>query len=598
MKLLDHENISKLLEVIDTSRHLYLVLELCEGGELFDYIVAHHRIKEPEARKLFRQIVSGVAYCHHHMVIHRDLKPENLLLDAQRNIKIIDFGFANVMLPDGLLKTFCGSPAYAAPEMVAGKEYYGPEVDIWSMGVILYALLCGYLPFDHRNIGKLYQLILAGEYECPDFLSEEAQDLISIMLVPSVEERCSITDIINHPWMNLGYDTLCFDEESYTSNRMKIDPKIVEKLESMGFDTTGIEEQLAARQHNQITATYQLLRQQGDKEIPVTVSEQLEDPFENDDSSDDESEEFYSTDDESEYETDSEDDEEDGVRRQDSKRAVNMGSLNIKINKGGPLSGRRKKPNMGMGTISETIAEETIMEEEEPEEEPSPFVIPPFKGAGGDGVSSKSSKPVPDTRDIYAKLATFKFGVDDAVEEIISEEDEQKRLAAAASRRRSKSVSVQAAQEITFRAQEEEESSSSSSSSSAEQTEEDTVVRGRNRTHSVDSHAAAKIAAMFVAKMNINLREVKGAFNVETTSSKQPQAICQEIDRVLREAGVESSGEGFMFTCFDKKSKVRFELEVVKIRNLPLNGIRLKRLAGDTWAYKKLCQYLTSQMKL
>eukprot|EP00003_Mantamonas_plastica_P033176 TRINITY_DN936_c0_g2_i6.p1 TRINITY_DN936_c0_g2~~TRINITY_DN936_c0_g2_i6.p1 ORF type:complete len:399 (+),score=143.09 TRINITY_DN936_c0_g2_i6:893-2089(+) len=398
--------------------------------------------------------------------------------------------------------------------------------------------------------------------------------------------------------MNLGYDTLCFDEESYTSNRMKIDPKIVEKLESMGFDTTGIEEQLAARQHNQITATYQLLRQQGDKEIPVTVSEQLEDPFENDDSSDDESEEFYSTDDESEYETDSEDDEEDGVRRQDSKRAVNMGSLNIKINKGGPLSGRRKKPNMGMGTISETIAEETIMEEEEPEEEPSPFVIPPFKGAGGDGVSSKSSKPVPDTRDIYAKLATFKFGVDDAVEEIISEEDEQKRLAAAASRRRSKSVSVQAAQEITFRAQEEEESSSSSSSSSAEQTEEDTVVRGRNRTHSVDSHAAAKIAAMFVAKMNINLREVKGAFNVETTSSKQPQAICQEIDRVLREAGVESSGEGFMFTCFDKKSKVRFELEVVKIRNLPLNGIRLKRLAGDTWAYKKLCQYLTSQMKL
>jgi MAP/microtubule affinity-regulating kinase len=172
MKLLNHKNIIKLYEVIDTPEELYIIMEYAQGGEVFDYLLAHGRIKEKDARKFFRQIVSAVDYCHQMRIVHRDLKAENLLLDADlQQVKIADFGFSNQFVPGNHLNTWCGSPPYAAPELFQGKEYVGPEVDIWSLGVVLYVLVCGCLPFDGSTLQKLRARVLAGKFKVPFYMS-------------------------------------------------------------------------------------------------------------------------------------------------------------------------------------------------------------------------------------------------------------------------------------------------------------------------------------------------------------------------------------------------------------------------------------------
>lgn len=145
--------------------------EYVSGGELFDYIVAHQRVKEKEARRLFRQLLSAVQYCHVHWTCHRDLKPENVLLDENLDVKLVDFGFATIARPGHAMSTYCGSPAYAAPEMVTAQRYSGPEADIWSMGVILFTLLAGYLPFDDDNPNRLYRRITRASYTFPSHMS-------------------------------------------------------------------------------------------------------------------------------------------------------------------------------------------------------------------------------------------------------------------------------------------------------------------------------------------------------------------------------------------------------------------------------------------
>merc|ERR1719226_102728 len=157
-------------------------MEHVPGGELFDHIVHKLRLREDEARRFFQQILAGVEYCHQYMVTHRDLKPENLLLDSNLHVKIADFGLSNVMRDGEFLKTSCGSPNYASPEVVSGKAYVGPEVDVWSCGVILYALLCGSLPFDDENIPNLFRKIKSGSFKIPTYLPKGPTLLIQRML--------------------------------------------------------------------------------------------------------------------------------------------------------------------------------------------------------------------------------------------------------------------------------------------------------------------------------------------------------------------------------------------------------------------------------
>ncbi|KAH0944767.1 hypothetical protein HN011_009651 [Eciton burchellii] len=203
LKTLLHQHICKLYQVIETESHYFMVMEYCSGGELFDHIVEKNRLSEAASRKFFRQIVSAVAYMHSLGFAHRDLKPENVLLDKNEKLKLIDFGLC-AKPKTGMqshLYTSCGSPTYAAPELIMGKKYLGSEVDIWSMGVLLYALLCGFLPFDDSNLENLYLKILNGKYEEPHWLSNNSKTLIRSMLQIDPAKRITIHELCHHPWI-------------------------------------------------------------------------------------------------------------------------------------------------------------------------------------------------------------------------------------------------------------------------------------------------------------------------------------------------------------------------------------------------------------
>ncbi|KAK5685503.1 Protein kinase [Elasticomyces elasticus] len=199
LQLLRHPHIIKLFTVITTPSDICMVLEYA-GGELFDYIVQNGKMAEDKARKFFQQIVCAVEYCHRHKIVHRDLKPENLLLDENLNVKIADFGLSNIMTDGNFLKTSCGSPNYAAPEVISGKLYAGPEVDVWSCGVILYVLLVGRLPFDDEYIPALFKKIAQGTYVEPKYLSRGAMALIKAMLQVDPVKRIDIENIRKDPW--------------------------------------------------------------------------------------------------------------------------------------------------------------------------------------------------------------------------------------------------------------------------------------------------------------------------------------------------------------------------------------------------------------
>ncbi|XP_076392946.1 serine/threonine-protein kinase SIK3 isoform X5 [Megachile rotundata] len=201
MKRLRHPHIIRLYQVMETEKMIYLVTEYAPGGEIFDHLVRNGRMPEPEARRIFRQIVLAVRYLHQQRVVHRDLKAENLLLDADNNIKLADFGFSNEYTPGVPLSTWCGSPPYAAPEIFEGKHYDGPRADVWSLGVVLYVLVCGALPFDGPTMQVLRSVVISGKFRIPFFMSAECEKLIRHMLVVEPERRLSILQILAHSWM-------------------------------------------------------------------------------------------------------------------------------------------------------------------------------------------------------------------------------------------------------------------------------------------------------------------------------------------------------------------------------------------------------------
>ena len=202
----NHPNVILVTEIFESTDSYYSVMEFCEGGELFNYIVKKRRLTEKESAFFYFQIINGLEYIHSLGIVHRDLKPENLLLTKDHLLKIIDFGLSNYFVENQteLLSTPCGSPCYASPEMVAGKKYDGIKIDIWSTGIILYAMLCGYLPFEDKNNDALFDKILECNLEFPEYLSEDSKDLISKILVVDPEKRITIPQIKQHKFFIKG----------------------------------------------------------------------------------------------------------------------------------------------------------------------------------------------------------------------------------------------------------------------------------------------------------------------------------------------------------------------------------------------------------
>ncbi|XP_069018072.1 serine/threonine-protein kinase BRSK2 isoform X3 [Embiotoca jacksoni] len=200
LKLIEHPHVLKLHDVYENKKYLYLVLEHVSGGELFDYLVKKGRLTPKEARKFFRQIMSALDFCHSHSICHRDLKPENLLLDEKNNIRIADFGMASLQVGDSLLETSCGSPHYACPEVIRGEKYDGRKADVWSCGVILFALLVGALPFDDDNLRNLLEKVKLGVFHMPHFIPPDCQNLLRGMIEVDASKRLTLEQIQKHTW--------------------------------------------------------------------------------------------------------------------------------------------------------------------------------------------------------------------------------------------------------------------------------------------------------------------------------------------------------------------------------------------------------------
>ncbi|XP_037376985.1 serine/threonine-protein kinase MARK2-like [Talpa occidentalis] len=275
MKALSHPHIVQLFQVLDTKGQLILVMEYMEGGDLHDYLQHHGRLAESEARGMFEQLLSALSYCHRKGVVHRDLKAENILMDRQENVKLGDFGLS-VQCKGQELSTCCGSPEYAAPEIYRLHRHYGPAADIWSLGVVLYFMVTGALPFVGDNFWKLRQRVTSGCFHVPAYLSGQCEDLLRKMLVLDPQARSSIEDLVTHPWVKMRRELLAFRELSYHHH----DPAMTEAMVTMGFEKDEIHSSVAERKFDYIMATYLILhwkQQEGqgnavlEKPSPVAV---------------------------------------------------------------------------------------------------------------------------------------------------------------------------------------------------------------------------------------------------------------------------------------------------------------------------------------
>ena len=279
LKMMTHPHVIRLFELLDSPTEIFMVMEYVSGGELFDYIVHKVRLRESEGRRLFQQIVAGVEFCHSHLICHRDIKPENLLLDRELHIKIADFGLSNRMRDGEFLKTSCGSPNYASPEVVSGRFYSGPEVDVWSCGVVLYALLCGSLPFDDENVPNLFRKIKHGNFTLPGHITSDAKDLIVQMLVVDPSKRLTIPMIRKHRWFRMalpdylkqppppqltttGSSELLFSRLSSGD----LDASVLEDLKARGYSPK--EETLGYRER----VAYNLLRHNKEKQLAYSLN--------------------------------------------------------------------------------------------------------------------------------------------------------------------------------------------------------------------------------------------------------------------------------------------------------------------------------------
>ncbi|XP_059387720.1 serine/threonine-protein kinase BRSK2-like isoform X2 [Carassius carassius] len=268
LKLIEHPHVLKLHDVYENNKYLYLVLEHVSGGELFDYLVKKGRLTPKEARKFFRQIISALDFCHSHSICHRDLKPENLLLDERNNIRIADFGMASLQVGDSLLETSCGSPHYACPEVIRGEKYDGRRADVWSCGVILFALLVGALPFDHDNLRQLLEKVKSGVFHMPHFIPPDCQALLRAMIEVNPEKRVTLEAIQKHAWYQAGRNEPCPEQPPPRRVSMgrimsltELDPDVLDSMYSLGCfrDRVKLAQDLQCEEDNQEKMIYYLL---------------------------------------------------------------------------------------------------------------------------------------------------------------------------------------------------------------------------------------------------------------------------------------------------------------------------------------------------
>lgn len=526
LKKLRHQNICQLYQVVETEEKIFMVLEHAQGGEVFDYIVARDRLKEPEARQFFRQILAAVAYVHDAGYAHRDLKPENLLLDENNQIKLIDFGL--VAHPSHIadpLHTCCGSPAYAAPELITGNPYLGTEADVWSLGVLLYALLCGFLPFDDDNTAYLYRLIQRGKYEIPEFLSQGSIEILGQMLQTNPRKRVTVKQLLCHPWVCQSYGVPVAWKSVYHDN---VDPDcICEMAMRASLPKELMAEQVKQFKFDQQTATYLLLlkMKRSGKTPRLKMIAPIKSP----------------------------------LHSPTLNRALRPPSIALPPSPFDMYFSHDSLPDIAMeyGGNSPLVPRRAPM---------GPVDKVKYLNAETPGIvlrsrsidmsinslsSERKTQTLPPlSRDVRARAAS----VDSELDRLGGSPPSTPSPTSPSTRRPSKGL---------FQKLKEKLGSSSSSQP----------------------------------------RKLKGLYDVTSTSTHSAEHVLSELERVVRGRNIPYRIKGFFIRCkfvhpVTKKVDLAFDLEVCLLPRMDLVGVRRKRVKGDTWAYKKMCEELLAAAQL
>ncbi|XP_061922018.1 serine/threonine-protein kinase MARK2 isoform X11 [Entelurus aequoreus] len=631
MKMLNHPNIVKLFEVIETEKTLYLVMEYASGGEVFDYLVAHGRMKEKEARAKFRQIVSAVQYCHQKCIVHRDLKAENLLLDADMNIKIADFGFSNEFTLGNKLDTFCGSPPYAAPELFQGKKYDGPEVDVWSLGVILYTLVSGSLPFDGQNLKELRERVLRGKYRIPFYMSTDCENLLKKFLILNPSKRGSLEQqIMRDRWMNVGYE----EEElkPYIEPQPDYkDPRRTDIMIQMGFSQEELQDSLVNQKYNDVMATYLLLdyrnselEESGIKPRPGSDVSNINAPspphkVQRSVSSNQKPQNRRATDQGSSY-------SKRGDNRTSGEDSVRKGSSGSSTTKNSILStgtGRsRNSPLTERATLGIQNGKDSAQSQRAPGASPSAHNI--SSAAVTDrtnfsrGVGIRSTFHAGQQRGARDQQGSAYPG--GPASPSLSHGNSQARRTHGATGIFSKFTSKFVRRNLSFRfprrspyeGEGRDEGSRSMLSSTVDKSEKTSggvLSSSSNNDENNSSPGSGNTGgtgtppAIANQKDSAKPRSLRFTWSMKTTSSMEPTEMMREIRKVLDSNSCEYElRERYMLLCVSgnpaRDDFVQWEMEVCKLPRLSLNGVRFKRISGTSIAFKNIASKIANELKL
>ncbi|XP_073792061.1 serine/threonine-protein kinase MARK2 isoform X32 [Danio rerio] len=641
MKLLNHPNIVKLFEVIETEKTLYLVMEYASGGEVFDYLVAHGRMKEKEARAKFRQIVSAVQYCHQKCIVHRDLKAENLLLDADMNIKIADFGFSNEFTLGNKLDTFCGSPPYAAPELFQGKKYDGPEVDVWSLGVILYTLVSGSLPFDGQNLKELRERVLRGKYRIPFYMSTDCENLLKKFLVLNPTKRGSLEQqIMKDRWMNVGHE----DEElkPYIEPQPDYkDPKRTGQHPSsaggwkrdimirMGYSLDEIQDSLINQKYNDVMATYLLLDYRNSELDELSIKARPGTDITNNAQSPSHKGQRSTSNLKSRRSTDQS--SVSSKRPQGDSKHIGSSGSSSKVPPSPLISGDHKKtPTPSTNSIlssgtgrsrNSPITERATLGVQNGKDstanQRAPVVSPSAQNINissmadrtnfSRGVTSRSTFHAGQqraTRDQQASAYN-----DPSASPSLSHGNSQVRRPGTGIF--SKFTSKFVRRNLSFRFPrspyegEGRDEASRPMLSTADKMEKGTQGHpsDENKDSFSSSSPASSTPSSTQASKDTKPRSLRFTWSMKTTSSMEPNEMMKEIRKVLDSNSCEYElRERFMLLCMSGNPAhddfVQWEMEVCKLPRLSLNGVRFKRISGTSIAFKNIASKIANELKL
>ncbi|XP_071194132.1 serine/threonine-protein kinase MARK2-like isoform X14 [Salvelinus alpinus] len=644
MKLLNHPNIVKLFEVIETEKTLYLIMEYASGGEVFDYLVAHGRMKEKEARAKFRQIVSAVQYCHQKCIVHRDLKAENLLLDADMNIKIADFGFSNEFTMGNKLDTFCGSPPYAAPELFQGKKYDGPEVDVWSLGVILYTLVSGSLPFDGQNLKELRERVLRGKYRIPFYMSTDCENLLKKFLILNPTKRGSLEQIMKDRWMNVGHEEEELKPFIEPQPDYK-DPKRTDIMLQMGYSAEEIQDSLVNQKYNEVMATYLLLdyrNSEMDECISLSMKSRPGSDLTNSNAQSPSHKVQRST-----------------SSNQKPRRATDAGSSASKRSQGDNKHTAEDYGRKGSGTGSSTkVPPSPLATADRKRSTPTPST----NSILSTGTSRSRNSPVPERATLgvqngmdstaplrvpvaspsahnvssstatersnfprnVATRSTFSAGQQRATRDqhastyngppaspSLSYGNSQARRAGGTgifSKFTSKFVRRNLSFRFPRRSPYEGEGRDEANRpmlTTAEKLEKGTLgsAGDENKDSLSSTSTVPSTTTPGLTSKDNKPRSLRFTWSMKTTSSMEPNEMMKEIRKVLDSNSCEYElRERYMLLCVSENPArddfVEWEMEVCKLPRLSLNGVRFKRISGTSIAFKNIASKVANELKL